>query len=173
MAPYPPIERWQVTEKVCELSRNAVQPAGLVGCESGVFWLGRRAGASEITVVVHPVGDGVQETPFDWRVAPEVYAAVTAWAKPRSLTLLAVVHTHLSALPPRMSPTDRHQGLKTPDALAVIIPSAGAEPDPRRWGWFVYSGDDYRPLGTAEMKARVAIVPGAADLIVVGDEEAA
>lgn len=168
MTPYPPIRRWQVPETVCELSRDAVQPAGLAGCESGVFWLGQRAAASEVAVVIHPVGEGVEETPFYWSVAPEVYAAITAWAKPRGLTLLAVVHTHLSTLPPRMSPTDRRQGLKTPDALAVIIPSGGAEPDPLHWGWFVYANDDYRPLETAELQARLAIVPGAADFVVIG-----
>lgn len=173
MTPYPPIERWQVPEKVCRLSRNAVQPAGHAGCESGVFWLGRRAAVSEVAVVVHPVGDGVEETPFYWSVGPEVYAAITAWAKPRGLTLLAVVHTHLSPLPPRMSPTDRRQGLKTPDALAVIIPNGGVEPDPRRWGWFVYENDDYRPVGAAELQARVTIIPGAAHFVVIGDEEAA
>jgi hypothetical protein len=38
-------------------------------CESGVFWLGRRATISKITAVVHPVGKGVEETPF-WNTAP-------------------------------------------------------------------------------------------------------
>ena len=134
-----------------------------------MFWLGRRASVSDVAVVVHPVGDQVEETQFYWSVAPEVYAAITAWAKPRGLTLLAVVHTHLSALPARMSPTDRRQGLKTPDALAVIIPSGGAEPDPLRWGWYVYTNDEYRTLEAAELQARVAIVPGAADFVVIGE----
>src|SRR5437016_5941324 len=125
MTPFPSIERWLVPTRACELTRDAVTPAGRAGCESGVFWLGSRAAVSEVKTVVFPVGDGVEETPFYWSVAPEVYAAVTKLAKPQGLTLLAVVHTHRSSRPPEMSRTDRRDGLKTPDALAVIVPGGG------------------------------------------------
>lgn len=170
MTPFPTIERWCVPMQACELTADAVMPAGRGGCESGVFWLGTRAAVSVVSMVVFPVGGGVEETPFYWSVAPEMYAAVTAIAKPRGLTLLAVVHTHLSARRPEMSPTDRRDGLKTPDALAVIVPRGGAEPRPDRWGWFVYESSDYRPLGGAERAARVELTPEECDFVVVGEE---
>jgi proteasome lid subunit RPN8/RPN11 len=168
MTPFPPIERWRVPVRACELTRDAVTPAGRAGCESGVFWLGSRAIVSEVTTVVFPVGDGVEETPFYWSVAPEVYAAVTAFAKPQGLTLLGVVHTHLSVHRPHMSLTDRRDGLKTPDALALIVPSGGDEPEPRSWGWFFYDCGDYRPLDGGEWTKRVELTTDGAELVVVG-----
>ena len=105
--PYPRIERWRLPQAACELTRSAVMPAGRRGVESGVFWLGDRAATSAITAVAHPTGEGVEETPFSWRVSPEVYAAIARWARPRGLTLLAVAHVHLSEARPRLSPTDR------------------------------------------------------------------
>jgi hypothetical protein len=169
MTPFPPIERWSVPEAACELTSNAVMPAGRHGCESGVFWLGTRATVSEVSAVIHPTGAGVEETPFYWSVAPEVYAAVATWAKPRGLSLLAVVHTHLSARYPRMSRTDRRDGLKIPDALAIIVPGAGDEADPSRWGWFVFGDGDYRELLAVERARRVEITDAAADLVVIGE----
>ncbi|MEK6274329.1 MAG: hypothetical protein AABM30_03235 [Actinomycetota bacterium] len=160
MTPYPPIERWRLPEAACEQTRAAVKPAGRRGVESGVFWLGRRAGVSEITAVVHPIGEGVEETPFYWSVSPEVYAAVAAWANLRRLTLLAVAHIHLSAAQPRMSPTDRTQGLKVPDALAIILPRGGREPAVDAWGWFVYEDSDYRELESRERAGRVELCAG-------------
>src|SRR5919198_6198598 len=76
MTPFPPIERWRVPAAACELTRDAVMPAGRHGCECGAFWLGERATVSEVTAVVYPTGAGVEETPFYWSVAPKVYAAV-------------------------------------------------------------------------------------------------
>jgi|SRR5581483_3109763 len=173
MTPFPPIERWRVPVAACELTRDAVMPAGRHGCESGVFWLGERATVSEVTAVVYPTGVGVEETPFYWSVAPEVFAAVSAWAKPRRLSLLAVVHTHLSAQRPHMSRTDRRDGLKTLDALAIIVPRAGREVDIGRWGWFVYGDGDYRELGDAERAGRVEMTARAAGFVVVGEVEEA
>jgi hypothetical protein len=142
-------------------------PAGHEGCESGVFWLGRRAATSEVLAVAYPTGQGVEETPFYWSVAPEVYGAVGAWAKPRGLCLLAVAHTHLSRERPRMSSTDRRDGLKTPDALAVIVPRGGREADYDRWGWFVYSEDDYRELEDTESARRLVFTDEATEFVVI------
>lgn len=162
MTPYPPVARWLIPKAACEQTRNAVLPAGRRGNESGVFWLGERAAQSTVAAVVKPVGAGVTELPWQWSVTPELYAAVSAWAKPRGLTLLAAVHTHLSSHTPRMSHTDRTQGLKVPDALAVIVRAGGEEVDPLRWGWFVYSDGDYRTLDHGELGARVTLT--AADI---------
>src|SRR5712691_10627707 len=103
MAPFPPIERWLVPEAACEQTREAVLPAGRRGTESGVFWLGTRAATSIVRTVAMPIGVGVVEEPWRWSVSAQLYGAVAAYAKPRSLTLLAVVHTHLSARVPHLS----------------------------------------------------------------------
>jgi hypothetical protein len=172
MTPFPPIERWLIPVAACEQTRNAVLPAGRRGNETGVFWLGERSAVSSVTAIVKPIGPGVVELPWQWSVAPEVYAAVAVWAKPRGLTLLAAVHTHLSAQGPQLSHTDRTQGLKVPDALAVIVRAGGQDPDPRRWGWFVFSGDDYRTVAGRELKARVMFTDDAADYIEISVEGA-
>lgn len=165
MAPFPPIERWTVPSAACEQTRTAVLPAGRRGVESGVFWLGTRAATSVVRAVAMPVGYGVVEEPGKWSVSAELYAAVAGYAKPRGLTLLGVVHTHLSPRVPRLSSTDRMQGLKVQDALAVIVGSAGKEGDPDRWGWFVYDGVDYRDLIGNERVERVEMTGGSAEFI--------
>jgi hypothetical protein len=165
MVPYPPIERWLVPEAVCELTRNSVLPAGRRGTESGVFWLGTRATTSIVCVAAMPVGVGVVEEAWQWSVSAELYAAVAAYAKPRGLTLLGVVHTHLSTRVPHLSRTDRMQGLKVQDALAIVIGSGGEEPDPARWGWFVYDTADYRRLAAGERAGRIAMTHEPAEFV--------
>lgn len=172
MAPFPPIERWLVPEAACEQTREAVLPAGRRGTESGVFWLGTRAATSIVRTVAMPIGVGVIEEPWRWSVSAELYGAVAAYAKPRGLTLLAVVHTHLSARVPHLSRTDRMQGLKVQDALAVIIGSAGEERDPARWGWFVYDRGDYRDIGLDERAERIVTTDAATDFIQIAAREA-
>jgi proteasome lid subunit RPN8/RPN11 len=165
LAPFPPIERWLVPETACEQTREAVLPAGRRGTESGVFWLGERAATSIVRNVAMPVGAGVVEEPWKWSVSAELYAAVAGYAKPRGLTLLGVVHTHLGPGVPRLSRTDRMQGLKVQDALAVIVGSAGEERDPDRWGWFVYDDGDYRDLAAHERAKRVQMTDESAEFI--------
>jgi len=167
MTPFPPIERWRLPRAACERTRQAVLPAGHRGNESGVFWVGRRQTTTTISAVIFPTGPGVVEAPRRWSVTPEVYAAVASWAKPRGLSLLAVVHTHLERLPPHLSRTDRTQGLKVPDVLAVIIGCGGDEPDVDAWGWFVYDDGDYRPLDAAERAERLDLVDGTIDFVTI------
>lgn len=165
MVPYPPIERWLVPEAACELTRESVQPAGRRGTEFGVFWLGTRAETSIVRTVVMPVGTGVTEEAWLWSVSAELYAAIAAYAKPRRLTLLGVVHTHLSPWVPRLSRTDRMRGLKVQDALAVVVGSAGQERDPARWGWFVYDLRGYRGLAASERAERIEMTRGPAEFV--------
>jgi proteasome lid subunit RPN8/RPN11 len=169
MTPFPPIKRWRLPRAACERTRQAVLPAGRRGNESGVFWAGRRQPTSTISAVIFPAGPGVVQAPGRWSVTAEVYAAVASWAKPRGLSLLAVVHTHLGVLPPRLSRTDRMQGLKVPDALAVIIGRGGDEPDADAWGWFVYDGGGYRALGGAERAERLEVVDDTIDFVTITD----
>lgn len=165
MALYPPISRWRMPKVACELTLESVQPAGHRGTESGVFWLGTRATTSTVRVVAKPVGIGVVEEPWQWRVSAESYAAVAAYARPRELVLLGVVHTHLSPRPPRLSQTDRTRGLMVSDSLAVIIGSAGEEGDPARWGWFVYGLHGYRRIATNTRAKRIIITTEPAEFI--------
>ena len=72
-----------------------------------------------------------------------------------------------------MSPTDRRDGLKIPDALAVIIPRGGHEPDTDTWGWFVYDGGDYRELDHAERSRRITLTDGPTEFAVVRRAEEA
>jgi len=169
VSPYPPIERWLISRAACELTRASVRLAGRLGTESGVFWLGTRAATSAVAVVAKPVGGGVIEEPWQWSVAAELYAAAAVYAKPLGLSLLAVVHTHLSTRPPRMSVTDRTRGLQVPDALAVIIGSAGAERDPARWGWFAYGADGYGEVAAG----RITLTEGPAEFVEITIGEAA
>jgi hypothetical protein len=64
-------------------------------------------------------------------------------------------------------------GLKTPDALAIIVPRAGREDDTGRWGWFVYDGRDYHEFGGAERARRVEMTDRVVDFVVTGEAEEA
>lgn len=159
MTPYPPIERWLVPQAALDATLAAVVPASRLGNESGSFLLGRREKTTRIGGVIMPQGRGVEETPWYWKVGAEVYGQISSWAKPRGLSLLAIVHTHLDDIPPRLSWADRTRSVRAPGILAVVIGRGGEEPDPHAWGWYVYEADDYRQLGPAEFAARVDIDP--------------
>lgn len=157
--PYPCIERWALAERVLTATLTGVRRAGLCGRESGAFWLGKRVETAMIWAVVIPSGTGVEERPDQWRVSPEVFGAVTRWAKPQGLTLLAIAHTHVRGVPPRLSWADRHYSVQVPGMLAVVIGNGGEDRDYRDWGWYVYENGDYRNLLVPELAARLKIQP--------------
>jgi proteasome lid subunit RPN8/RPN11 len=167
MTPYPPIERWRLPRAACEQTQRALLPAGRRGNESGVFWVGHRDATSTINAVIHPTGAGVIEAPDRWSVTPEVYAAVAAWAKPRGYALLAVVHSHIEPAPPRLSRTDRTQGLKVPHALAVIVGIGGRVAAVDAWGWFVYHDGDYREIDHRERATRLEFVDDTSEFVTI------
>lgn len=159
MTPYPPIERWLVPQAALDATLDAVVPASRRGNESGSFLLGQRGREARISVVVLPRGRGVCETPWYWQVGAEVYGQISSWAKPRGLSLLAVLHTHLEDIPPRLSRADRTRSVRAPGVLAVVMGRGGEERNVYAWGWYVYDSDDYRRLDDTELGARVAIDP--------------
>jgi proteasome lid subunit RPN8/RPN11 len=159
MTPYPSIERWLVPLAALDATLEAVVAASRRGNEAGAFLLGRRARTASVSVVVLPRGRGVEETPWYWKVGAEAYGQISSWAKPRDLTLLAILHTHLADVPPRLSRADRTRSVRAPGVLAVVIGQGGGERDARAWGWYVYDSDDYRHLDQSEFAARIDIDP--------------
>jgi hypothetical protein len=154
---YPPIDQWVVSERVFQCTLEGVWPAGRCGRESGAFWLGRREKTSQISAVVLPRGAGVEERPNCWRVSPEVFGAITRWATPQGLCLLAVVHTHVRGVPAFLSWTDRNFGVRVPGVLAIVIGGGGDEYDYHNWGWYVFEGDDYRRFSQSEIGERLKV----------------
>lgn len=134
-----------------------VREAGESVRESGALWVGNRSKVAHVSAVVFLRGNGVEETADRWKVAPEVFGAVTRWAKPQAFSLLAVVHTHLRGVPPRLSRADQEYSVQVPGILAVIIGDAGAEMDHRRWGWYVYDRGRYGRLTTQDLNELLII----------------
>jgi hypothetical protein len=159
-SPYPQIDRWAVPESAMTTTLEVVGPAGQQGNESGVFWLGARAGLARVSVVVHPQGEGVEETPGYWRVSPEVFGVISRWAGPLGLTLLGIAHTHGRGVPARLSWADRNRSVRVPGILAVVIGNGGEDHDYRGWGWYVHENGDFRELGEAELMERVEVQVG-------------
>jgi hypothetical protein len=157
---YPPIKEWLVPIGVCTATLAGVQPLGRLGCESGAFWLGSRASCAKIEAVVLPSGPGVEEGSYRWRISPEVFGAISRWAKPLGLTLLAVAHTHLPQVPVNLSWVDRTEGVQTPDMLAIVIGNGGLDVSHSDWGWFVHEGNDYRRMTAKELSSRVRLTNG-------------
>jgi hypothetical protein len=154
---YPPIEEWFIPNGACAATLAGVRPAGARGSEAGAFWLGSRSRRSRIEAVVLPSGRGVEEYPSRWRVSPEVFGAISRWAKPLKLTLLAIVHTHLPGVPVELSWVDRTEGVHAPDMLAMVIGNGGLDQCHSDWGWFVYEGNDYRRMPTSELSNRIRL----------------
>lgn len=159
MTPYPPIERWLVPQAALDATLEAVVPASRRGNESGSFLLGRRERVTRTSVVVLPRGPGVEETPWYWKVGAEVFGQISSWAKPRGLALLAILHTHLTDVPARLSRADRTRSVRAPGVLAVVIGDGGEDRNAHAWGWYVYDSDDYRRLDESELARRVEIDP--------------
>jgi len=160
--PYPEIQSWVLPKAAITATLAGVRPAGDVGVESGVFWMGTRDRESRVSHVLQVKGKGVVERPYQWRIAPEVFGSACDWAKPQALTLLAIVHIHLADGCPEMSWTDRNCSVQVPGILAVIIGNRGRQADPREWGWFVYENRQYRKLASREVALRVDLTSTAA-----------
>ncbi len=158
--PYPPIDRWVVPDSALVATLRLVAPAGRVGNESGVFWLGSRAAVARVSAVVHPQGKGVEEAPGFWRVSPEVFGVISRWARPLGLTLLGIAHTHGRGIPARLSWADRNRSVRVPDILALVIGNGGEDHDYREWGWYVYENEDFRELDEGELIKRVELRVG-------------
>src|SRR2546425_5628601 len=110
-SPYPEIKEWIVSGAVKRATLDGVRPSGHRGNESGAFWLGEREARALVTAVVLPQGKGVEESPGQWRVTPEVFGAITRWAKPRRLALLGIAHTHPRGVPAKLTWPDRHRSV--------------------------------------------------------------
>lgn len=155
--PYPEIREWVLSAAARGATLDGVRPPGRRGRESGAFWLGVRQGVAQVTAVVLPNGGGVEEGIGYWRVSPEVFGAISRWAKPRGLTLLGIAHTHVRGVPARLSWSDRHRSVCVPGILSVVIGNAGEDEDHYDWGWYVYEADDYRELPRYELTQRVKV----------------
>jgi Prokaryotic homologs of the JAB domain len=151
--PYPTITTWGVSSGVVEATLDALDPLRHRGVEAGVFWLGPRRSEAPVSAVVIPSGAGVDQLPGCWRVTPEVFGRVGSWATREGVSLLGVVHTHGGPSPARLSRQDRAHLVKASGVLAVVIALDGKEPNPDRWGWYVWADDVYHQL-TALDRAR-------------------
>lgn len=162
--PYPRIDRWVLPRAAVSATLTGVQKEGQSVREAGALWLGPRNNAARITSVVFPTANGVKATAGQWKVSPELFGVVTRWAKPQGLSLLAVVHTHLHGVPPRLSRADREYSVQVPDMLAVVIGEGGHEPDYRNWGWYLYDKNAYRQLPTQQLTQLLEITSQDIDL---------
>ncbi len=106
-----------------------------------------------------PAGQGVEERPEQWKVSPAVFGAVSLWAKPRNLALLAIAHIHLPGIPAELSWADRNLSVHVPGILAIVIGNGGADHHHSRWGWYVYNHNEYRKMTSSQLRDRLAIEP--------------
>lgn len=158
--PYPPIDGWRLPQTAVAATLASVVGAGRRGDEAGVFWLGERGATTQISAVVSLRGRGVIESPGRWQVSSGVYGVVSRLARRHGLTLLATAHTHGRGVPVAMSITDRLDGVRVPDFLAVVIGDGGAMRDPAEWSFNVFDGRDFDELADDDFAARVAFVEG-------------
>jgi proteasome lid subunit RPN8/RPN11 len=140
------------------------------GREAAVLWLGERSAQALVTVVVRLHGVGVEEGQGHFEAAPEVLGAVTRWAKPQGLTLVASCHAHPPGVPGRLSPWDRRHGFVVPEFLAVVA-GDGGDDGPTDWGWYVFDrrSGDYRHMDEEERADRLVVDESLASAVFVAD----
>jgi hypothetical protein len=156
---YPEIEKWAVPQAALAKTVAAVLPTGLAGRETGVFWLGERSTIATVSALVMPSGQGVEEHPEQWKVSPAVYGAISLWAKPKHLALLAIAHIHLPGVPVALSWADRNLSVQVPGILAIVIGNGGADRDHSQWSWNVYNRNEYRKMTPPQLGDRIDITP--------------
>lgn len=157
-SPYPPIDDWCVPTAAVAATLASVVGAGRRGNEAGVFWLGERKSTASVRAIVSLRGLGVLELPGRWRVTSGVYGVVSRLARELDLVLLATAHTHGAGVPVALSRTDREDGVRVPDLLAIVIGDAGQTPADE-WSWNVYA-DEFRAFDAAELARRVTFAGG-------------
>lgn len=166
--PYPKIEIWRLADRVVPATWNALRAAD--GAEAGVLWLGERGAEATVTAVIRLHGVGVEEGRGHFEAAPEVLGAVTRWAKPKGLTLLALCHAHPPGVPGRLSGWDRRHGFAVPEFLALVAGEGGGD-DPSHWGWYVFDrrSSDYRFIDESERADRLLVDGTIASAVFVAD----
>lgn len=70
----------------------------------------------------------------------------------------------MPGVPPRLSWADRHQNVRVPGMLAVVIGNGGNDENEARWGWYVYETDEYRQLRGEEFLCRIRQGSAAVDI---------
>lgn len=163
-SPYTAIERWRLPQLAVAATLASVVGAGHRGDEAGVFWLGERSRVSTVRAVVSLRGRGVLESPGLWTVSSEVYGVVSRLGREHGLTLLGTAHTHGRGMRVGLSYTDRRDGVRVPDFLAVVIGNGGADRDPRAWSFNVFEKRDFRELRPADFQAHILEVDEQVDL---------
>lgn len=154
---YANIDRWVVAQALLNATLQCVQPAGRLGRESGVFWLGTRGDTARVVAIAFPHGAGVEDHAGYWRVSPEVFGTTTRWAVTRGICLLGMVHTHLPGVPLKLSHTDRRCGVHAPGILEVIIGNGGNAADHRQWAWHVFENAEYHSIRGRELMHRIIV----------------
>lgn len=162
--PYPPIEQWRLPSSAVAATLSSVVGAGRRGDEAGVFWLGERSTVSHLRAVVSLRGRGVLESPGRWHISSAVYGVVSRLAREHELTLLGTAHTHGRGIPVGLSLTDRLDGVRVPDFLAVVIGNGGGDDDPDDWSFNVFERRDFRELSIEEFHERVVSTEDEVDL---------
>jgi hypothetical protein len=74
------------------------------------------------------------------------------------------VHTHGRRIPVALSLTDRRDGVRVPDFLAVVIGNGGADNDLDDWSFNVFERRDFRELSIEEFRERVVSTEDEVDL---------
>ncbi|MFL5953686.1 MAG: hypothetical protein ACJ76I_06225 [Gaiellaceae bacterium] len=163
-SPYTAIEQWRLPQLAVAATLASVVGAGRRGDEAGVFWLGERSTVSSVRAVVSLRGRGVLESSGLWTVSSEVYGVVSRLAREHSLTLLGTAHTHARGVRVGLSYTDRRDGVRVPDFLAVVIGNGGADRDPKDWSFNIFETRDFRELLSANFQGRILDVDEHVDL---------
>lgn len=163
---------WLLPAAAMQASLAEMAPDGAHDREGVALWLGRRfAGVVTVTHVIGLRGPGVIKRPDYLSISAELLDDVADVAIERGVYLVGQIHSHPGSWVD-LSEADKRYGIQAPGYLSVVAPYFARDPatPPGRCGFHVFDRGYWRRLTPWERPWRVAIVGGAAQLILVGKE---
>jgi proteasome lid subunit RPN8/RPN11 len=126
-----------------------VRGHGTAGVETGAILLAP-IGTETITTIALAGTNGVVRRQDLFVMNMRVIDAIFSYAE--QLGLQARVHLHSHRGGAFLSDTDRAGGIRVPGFIAAVLPTYRNPPsDPKRWGWWSFSGTDWNSRSPAEL----------------------
>lgn len=123
MSYFPKIKRWIIPQAALDQSREEMALDGRAGNEGTSLWLGtKKGGEARLTHLVFLRGPGVDKSPYNIRITPELMREVHEKAMAVSGILIGQIHSHHRHCGVDLSPTDHACGIRVPYFLSIVYP---------------------------------------------------
>jgi hypothetical protein len=144
------VSAFSVSTIAGDIVAHDVSRWGAQGVETGAFLLRPLRGLSLPDVVALAGANGVRREIDRFTLSGGCIDLLSEWAEDRRYRIAAQVHSHSAGA--FLSPIDRVGGLRAEGFITSVVPNFTApNPSPTSWGWWTFSGGDWRPRPVPEV----------------------